>query len=138
MNRKWWTIAAAFALLMTAIASAQTSQLKADVPFDFIVNGFTLPAGEYTLQSVDSLGKALSIRSSDSQAASTIIAEDQQSPTPSRDTRLVFHRYGELYFLAEIWMQGEDIGRHVPASAREKEMALKTRPHELVVMSARR
>ena len=39
-------------LLATASASAQTVPLKANIPFNFIVNKAELPAGEYTVQSL--------------------------------------------------------------------------------------
>ena len=37
-------------LLATASASAQTVLLKANIPFNFIVNKAELPAGEYTTE----------------------------------------------------------------------------------------
>jgi len=36
-------------LLATASAYAQTTNLKADVPFKFVVAGRTLPSGEYMI-----------------------------------------------------------------------------------------
>ena len=41
-------------LLATVSASAQTVPLKANIPFNFIVNKAELPAGEYTLKSLGS------------------------------------------------------------------------------------
>ena len=42
-------------LLATASAYAQTGVVKANVPFNFIVNKAELPAGQYTIQAVGSL-----------------------------------------------------------------------------------
>jgi hypothetical protein len=48
-------------LLATVSANAQTDVAKANVPFDFVVTGKTLPAGEYTIQSVDMQEMVLSV-----------------------------------------------------------------------------
>ena len=37
----------------------------------------------------------------------------------SVDTRLVFHRYGELYFLSEVWTLGDSSGRQLLKSRQE-------------------
>ena len=48
-------------LLVGMSAYAQTVNLKADVPFDFIIRGATLPAGEYTIQGLGD-GPAIAVR----------------------------------------------------------------------------
>jgi hypothetical protein len=35
-------------------------------------------------------------------------------------TKLVFHQYDDLYFLAEFWTRGSNTGREVQTSSREK------------------
>ncbi len=54
-------------LLATASAYAQTGVVKANVPFNFIVNKAELPAGQYTIQPVGSSASAMSIQSLDNQ-----------------------------------------------------------------------
>ena len=39
-----------------------------------------------------------------------------------QETRLVFHQYGELYFLSEIWTVGDATGREIQTSNREKSL----------------
>ncbi len=48
-------------LLVGASASAQTVNMKVNVPFNFIVNGATLPSGEYNIQGLGTAGNAMSI-----------------------------------------------------------------------------
>ena len=36
------------------------------------------------------------------------------------ETRLVFHKYDDLYFLAEFWTPGSNTGREIQISNREK------------------
>ena len=45
-------------LLATASAYAQTGVVKANIPFNFIVNKADLPAGAYTLQNLGARGSA--------------------------------------------------------------------------------
>jgi hypothetical protein len=52
-------------LLATASAYAQTGVVKANVPFNFIVNNTDLPAGRYTLQNIGTVGAAMVIESPD-------------------------------------------------------------------------
>jgi hypothetical protein len=37
---------------------------------------------------------------------------------------LVFHRYGNRYFLSKVWIAGYLQGRELPKSNKEKEQAL--------------
>ena len=70
-------------LLATASASAQTVPLKANVPFNFIVNKAELPAGEYTLKSLGS-GTAMLIQSADSQIAKLVLPNACESSKAQR------------------------------------------------------
>ena len=119
-------------LLATASASAQTVPLKANIPFNFIVNKAELPAGEYTLQS---LGTAMLIRSMDSQITKLVLPNACASLQSSETTKLVFHRYGDRYFLAQVWAAGANRGRELPKSSRETEIALDY-PVQNVVLAA--
>src|SRR5262245_21512914 len=138
MNRNLWLVAAAFVWLGTMTASAQKTEFKANVPFDFIVNGSTFPAGEYSFQSVDLLGKVLSIRGASSETQGMIVSSDKRSREPSQQTKLVFHRYGNQYFLAEVWLRGNPMGRTVPECPLEKEVATTSRMREVALSTARR
>ncbi len=49
-------------LLLAAPALAQSASMKVNVPFDFIVNGKTLPAGEYRVETMAPSAGPVSIR----------------------------------------------------------------------------
>ena len=110
-------------LLATASASAQTAVLKANIPFNFIVNTADLPAGVYTLQTTGSSATAMLIESADSQVAKLVLPHACAAANRSDKTKLVFHRYGDRYFLAQIWVAGDEQGRELPQSSRETEVA---------------
>ena len=122
-------------LLATASASAQTVPLKANIPFNFIVNKAELPAGEYTLKSLGSSDTVMLIQSADGQMAKMVLpiaCKTSKTPTASK---LVFHRYGSEYFLAQIWRAGYEQGKELPRSSRETEVA-RDYPVQNVVLAA--
>jgi hypothetical protein len=110
-------------LLASISASAQTVALKAKIPFNFVVTGRTIPAGEYAIQSVDKQGVMLSIRDADLRPTSMVISHRCESLNRSAQTKLVFHRYGTRYFLAQIWREGDKSGYELPKSNHETEVA---------------
>jgi hypothetical protein len=137
MNKKLIVLVVGLALLMTAGASAQTIHLKTDVPFKFIVGRTTFPAGQYELLSTGIGDNVLMIRSLNSKDAALVLSNLSESREVSAQTKLVFHRYGQRYFLAEVWMIGDNASRRVQASSWEVEVA-KDFSMEKVVLLAKR
>jgi hypothetical protein len=129
---------AVVAMLVAAIAAgqcyAQHLSLKADIPFAFQVGNRTMPAGEYGIQRALAENPSLQrIRRTDSGAnavAQTVLmyAKDGKS-----EPALVFHKYGNSYFLSEIWT-GEAQGRKLYQSDREKELAREATGTDVTVL----
>ena len=105
--------------LVTAVASAngQSRTAKANVPFGFIVGDQNLPAGAYTVASVTAAGDALRILSDDSKNSALRVTSALGGK--SDQAKLVFHRYGQRYFLAEVWTTEAD-GRQLMKSRQER------------------
>jgi hypothetical protein len=104
--------------MFTAVASAngQARRSKANVPFEFMVGDKSLPAGAYTIASATTNGNGLRIQcaaSNDAALALTTALSGKSHP------KLVFHRYGQRYFLAEVWSSHED-GRELMMSKQER------------------
>jgi hypothetical protein len=125
-------------LLMSALAYADTVTLKVNIPFSFVVGKATMPAGEYSVQGLGLEGNAISIRNSDKGAYSLTLAIRCESPKTPEQSKLVFHRYGDRYFLAQIWTAGSDSGREFPKSRREAEMALDYQVQKVVLIASLR
>ncbi|HEX3351642.1 MAG TPA: hypothetical protein VHS34_02370 [Terriglobales bacterium] len=125
-------------LLAAASAYAQTGAVKANVPFNFVVDKADFPAGQYTLVSFGSSGALMTIQSSDGRIIKAIIPNDCESGQTQRKTKLVFHRYRDHYFLAQVWMAGSDRGRQLLHSQRENEMALNYPAQNVVVVATLR
>ena len=123
MERQALAVIAFLSLLMAAgSAHAQTIRVRANIPFSFSVNNETLPPGRYDLQSFGSAdGKTLMIRDCSLRARALVTAHGVQSVEASKQTKLIFNRRGDQYFLSEIWVAGNDSGHQLAPSSRESE-----------------
>ena len=108
--------------LVTAVASANAqsrSVVAANVPFDFTVGEKILPAGEYTVRAFNQSGNTLAIQNKQSAKSAIRLSDSIESAKASEKTKLVFHRYGPRYFLAEVWVRGEKSGRQLVKTKEE-------------------
>ena len=108
----------------TTLVSANgqsTSVVNADIPFDFIVGNKTLPAGKYAVNSATNDGHALNISSREGNSSALVLTNDAVEMSKKRIARMVFHRYGQQYFLAQVWT-GESYGRQLMESKRERNL----------------
>lgn len=110
--------------LVTGSLHAQSFGLVVDVPFDFVVSGTTLPAGQYTVREVTTNSSILMLSSSDLKTAMLIAPCNCASEaTPQNQSKLVFKVSGGRYFLWQIWTEGSDIGRQLWVKPRETQEA---------------
>ncbi len=107
----------------TRVARAQ-EPMVVNVPFDFVAGSKTLPAGEYAVKTTGPTHTLVLIDRKDATASiflntNAVVANDAQS-----ESKLVFNRYGDRYFLSQVWSAGNTRGRQLMKSTREKEIAL--------------
>ena len=111
--------------LCAAVASANAQlsvPIRAKIPFDFRLGDKKLAAGEYTFSRLSGTAdnKTMLVRSVDSSThmfQSTLVA---QVLTPKNESTLVFHKYGDQYFLEQIWTSGEQEGTQLSESRSER------------------
>jgi hypothetical protein len=104
-------------------ANAQSNQpLYAQVPFNFVVGDKAMSAGKYSVSPQTQDGSALLIRSIKTKESAIRLTGRIQARSNKTNSRLVFHRYGQTYFLAEVWQTGESTGRVLHASKAEREL----------------
>lgn len=87
---------------ITSQSVAQTGVARVSVPFQFTIANKTLPAGDYSIAVNNSLLQVAAIDGKNSACAMTVYFGGASNDNMS--TRLVFHRYGERYFLAQVWL----------------------------------
>ncbi len=110
--------------LCAAVASANAQlsiPIRAKIPFDFTVGDKKLPAGEYTFSRLSFLNTTTMLISSvDSSTHLVQSTFGAQVLTPKNESTLVFHKYGDQYFLEQIWTGGEQEGTQLPESRDER------------------
>ena len=109
-----------FFVLAIASVQAQTpSRVEVNIPFDFSAGKSTLKAGAYSVKRT--AGNALAIRSADGKTTALLNAPLTIGARNSKaGERLVFNKYGDQYFLSQVWMS-VDTGRQLfPSSGEQK------------------
>ena len=110
------------AMATTRVAQAQES-LAVNIPFDFVAGNMQLPAGEYMVKVSAPTHTLILISRKDSTASGFVNTNAAVSSEPQSESKLVFNRYGDRYFLSQVWTEGNSQGRQLLKSAREKEMS---------------
>src|SRR6185295_215394 len=138
------TILSLVVTLMVKSVSAQSSHFfRVIVPFEFEINNKRFPAGEYLVRRVSSDSPQwLAITSVNARTRQTVLTHKIRNGTLQSESKLVFRRYGDQYFLSQIWEAGDNDGRELRTSRGEADlqrlMAKNTANPEMVVVSGRR
>ena len=111
----------AFATLGAMPSHAQVL-MKAHVPFSFRAGGGTLPAGDYSIIETGMTSEAVLLRVG-LRGVELIMPNTTDSRNDFSTPKLVFHRYGDEYFLAEIWTRADDSVRKLKVNPRERQLA---------------
>ncbi|MEK7406743.1 MAG: hypothetical protein AAB225_16830 [Acidobacteriota bacterium] len=121
MTSKFRLILGLLAVALVAFPQS-TPRLNADIPFEFYVGGTVLPAGQYQMDQMGTAG-TLAVRSFENKAAAVVLAQPARSRSVESQSRLIFNKYGDTYFLAQIWRAGTNEGISLKRSKRERELA---------------
>lgn len=111
----------ALALAAAAVpANAQSrNNMVSNIPFEFVVGDKTLPAGEYNVRAINEARDALIIQGTENGKAAMRLSNSTGELKNRAHARLVFHLYGQRYFLAQVW-NGETVGRDLSKSKQER------------------
>jgi hypothetical protein len=128
MKSKLRTGLALCGLMVTLVVSAGAqSPSKAKIPFDFNVGDMTLKAGEYTIKSATaSVPPMLVIVDADSRPQAIVNCIRIEAVENNGHRRLLFTRYGDHYFLSQIWLSETEAGASVRKGRLERELAMES------------
>jgi len=118
------TLAAVIAsgLIPISAVRAQTAPSASyTIPFSFNANGVQMEAGRYAVGA-----QGTSVSSLTGHGGGAFFMSTPQLQGQKR-ARLVFHKVGNAYFLAELWSD-DGMGIRVPMSKRESQMARSQEP----------
>jgi len=123
--RRAFALSILFLLLAVSSVSvfAQSDrQTVVNIPFDFIVGDKSMTAGKYIIQrNKRDSDTVWTITSKDTGATRKVfLTVPMVSNETQQDTKLVFHRYENYYFLTAFWTAGGNTGRVLQPSDRER------------------
>jgi hypothetical protein len=107
------------------VANAQIGDttIEANITHAFIVGTTTLPAGKYEVRALDYTDpNTFEIRSADGHTATIFETHSAQANRTPRKTELVFNKFGDSYFLSQIWLEGSDFGNELEKTKAEKKL----------------
>jgi hypothetical protein len=111
------------ALGAATVSAGPSEKIKASIPFAFTVGNATLPAGEYDVERRAAYGGMLFIRNAEGRGAAAQATNQVKGSVKAATFMLVFHRYGNHYFLFQVWSPGTNVGQELPSSLAEREAA---------------
>lgn len=115
-------LASAFSISVPT-ATAQTIA-KASVPFAFTVGKTEMPAGNYLVSSVSDSAIAITNRATGTSVVS--LFRPEQAGKNDETAKLVFHKYGDKYFLSQVGRGWGASLIQLPTSKQEKEAQIQT------------
>jgi hypothetical protein len=111
-------------LLLLTFSSAlgqSDRQTIIHIPFNFSVGEKAFTSGKYVIErSRKESDTVWMIRRKDNVGKALILTRPVRANDTVENTRLVFHKYDDLYFLTEFWTPGSNTGREIQISNREK------------------
>ena len=108
-------------LIALVPAYAQKTSATVNIPFSFTVDDVRLPAGEYIVSSPTE--RVVSLQHVGGPEAKATMTNNGSSTNSDGRAKLVFHKYGNAYFLAAAWLPNSDHAREFYASANEIQVA---------------
>jgi frataxin-like iron-binding protein CyaY len=117
------------AMLFVPVAvsvQAQSLQYRitANIPFEFSIGDKKLPAGTYSFGRVrqNSDDTVLSVDDMRGHWKAIRASSSVKTLTTTNKAQIVFHRYGDEYFLSQVWAAGASTGRQFMKSQHEREL----------------
>jgi hypothetical protein len=139
------TMAAAvfFATLSIASVHAQNAgTVSVSIPFEFSAANKTLPAGDYYVRrSIQGAKVDMEIISKDRSQTVLLTIHPVHGIDRQTQSKLVFNRYGDQYFLSQLWIAGRSNGEESAKTSRERslrsEMAARAIKSESVTIAGK-
>jgi hypothetical protein len=94
-------------------AHAQRTErvVKANIPFEFNVNGRVFPAGNYSL--VRTTPVLLQLRDAECHTLTTVVTNSVESSNTPASPRLQFYSDGGRHVLTQVWQENDSIGQQL-------------------------
>jgi hypothetical protein len=102
------------------------------VPFAFEVGSTHFAPGTYILSNA---GEHVVLVQNGKHSALTM-SSPEMAPKPPATSKVVFHRYGNQYFLAEVWNRHSSLGNQIKINSRQTELTKNQSKDEVVLIAS--
>jgi hypothetical protein len=131
----------ALVVLLTAALNAQMPikqlQFRVDIPFAFMAGGTHLPAGQYLVYHPGDPYLVV-IEKDDGRARAMTYVHASTTNNGEAATKLVFNKYGDQYFLSQVWNEPDQQVHHCFKCRMERELVAQASKPQVVVVAAKR
>lgn len=121
-----WTL-----MLVPLMAAAQlrsSDKIVTQVPFEFVVGNKAIPAGQCIVQTATMDMRTLRIRNGEAKVSLFSTVSPVETGKAASSYALVFHRYGDRYFLWGMKLDGSRTMYRLPESKAEAELRAQNLP----------
>jgi len=116
--KKAFTLLCTMGAMLCTVATANAADVRVAVPFEFVVNGTTMPAATYIIREpLPNDNRTLAVLGD----GTGVLARASELDTEHTGDKVVFHRVGNQYFLSDVVEQ--DGTRHFAVSRKEAQLA---------------
>ena len=119
MKKQILIVAGLCVVIGLAGTTVHAQVVQAKVPFNFVVSGKTLPAGEYMMSTYS---HELKIKDGKGTIVAFALVNDS-GRSASGKGQIIFHCYRDRCFLAEVWSPTRENGRELMTSRAEAALA---------------
>ena len=109
---------------------------RVDIPFPFSAGGVHLPAGQYRISHPGDPYFVLIEK--DDGSARALVYVQPSGVNSSESSKLVFNKYGNRYFLSQLWTEPDQRVHQCAKDRQEKELMAQAQKAEPVVVAAKR
>ena len=113
----------AITLTVASVHAQNDGSFSVTIPFDITAAGKTLPAGDYYLRpTLDGARVVMRIESKDGSINMYLLTHNAQSAEIQNESKLVFNKYSEQFFLSRVWLAGHRSGEELTKTSRERSL----------------
>jgi hypothetical protein len=105
-----------------------TSLVKADIPFAFQANGKLMPAGTYIIGQEN--GSIMRLSGTDNHVQALAMALRDNGVKPATVSKITFNKYGDHYFLHNVWVAGSTTSYRCTTTKQEKNIVRELRSQQ--------
>lgn len=131
----------ALVVFMASLSQAQMPikqlMMRVHIPFAFVAGGAHLPAGDYIVYHPGDPYLVV-IERDDSKARGMEYIHPSATDPNGSATKLVFNKYGDRYFLSQVWTEPDRELHQAFQGPMEKELLAHNLKSQLVVVAAKR